>query len=44
MPSTILQNGYIDHAADPGEDNITTILQKHTIFATNKYHDLPYLI
>ena len=31
---------YIDHARDPGKDNIIIIVRKLTTSCTNKYHDL----
>ena len=37
-----LRARYVDHARDPGKDNIIIIVWKHT--AKNKYHDLPYYV
>ena len=31
---------YIDHARDPGKDNVIIIVRKLTTSCTNKYHDL----
>ena len=39
---THLRTRYVDHARDPGKDNIIIILQKHTTSANDKFHDLPY--
>ena len=39
---THLKTRYVDHARDPGKNNITIIVQKHTTPAKDKYHDLPY--
>ena len=36
-----LKTRYVDHANDPGKDNI---VQKHTTPANNKFHDLPYCV
>ena len=36
---THLRARYVDHARDPGKDNI--IVRKHTRPANDKYHDLP---
>ena len=35
---------YVDHARDPGKDNIIIIVRKHTTSAKDKYHDLPCYI
>ena len=39
-----LREPYVDHARDPGKDNVIIIAQKHTTSATNKYYDLPCYI
>ena len=41
---THFRTHYVDHARDPGKDNIIIIVQKHTRPVNNKYHDLPYYI
>ena len=41
---THLRTRYVDHARDPGKDNIIIISQKHTISANDKFHGLPYHI
>lgn len=33
---------YLDHARDPGKDNVIIIMRKHTMSTTNKYHNLSY--
>ena len=37
-----LRKLYVDHARDPGKDNIIIIAYKHTTPANDRYHDLPY--
>ena len=37
-----LRECYIDHVRDPATDSVIKIVKKHTISATNKYHDLSY--
>ena len=39
-----LRTCYVDHARDPGKDNIIIIAPKHTTSAKGKYHDLPYYV
>ena len=39
-----LRTRYVDHARDPGKDNIIIIVRKHTTSANDKYHDLPYYV
>ena len=41
---THLKTRYVDHARDPGKDNIIIIVRKHTTSANDKFHDLPYYI
>ena len=41
---TCLRKRYVDHARDPGKDNIIIIVRKHTTSANDKYHDLPYYV
>ena len=41
---THLRTRYVDHARDPGKDNIIIIVRKHTTSANDKYHDLPYYV
>ena len=41
---THLKTRYVPHAKDPGQDNIITTVQKHTIPVKDKFHDLPYYI
>ena len=41
---TRLRTRYVDHARDPGKDNIIIILRKHTKPANDKFHGLPYYI
>ena len=36
-----LKARYVDHARDPGKENIIIIVRKHTMPANNKFHDLP---
>ena len=35
---------YVDHARDPGKDNIAIVVRKHTTSTKDKYHDLPYYV
>ena len=42
--NTHLRAHYVDHARDPGKDNIIIIVRKHTTSANDKYHDLPYYL
>ena len=39
-----LRARYVDHARNPGKDNIIIIVRKHTTSANDKYHELPYHI
>ena len=39
-----LKTRYVDHARDPGKDNIIIIVRKHTGPANDKFHDLPYYV
>ena len=39
-----LRTRYVDHARDPGKDNIIIIVRKHTTSANDRYHDFPYSI
>ena len=39
-----LRTRYVDHARDPGKDNIIIIVRKHARPANDKYHDLPYFM
>ena len=39
---THLRARHVDHARDPGKDNIIIIKRKHMTSANDKYHDLPY--
>ena len=41
---THLRARYVDHARDPGKDNIIIIVRKHTASPNDKYHDLPYYV
>ena len=41
---THLRTCYVDHARDPGKDNIIIIVRKHTKPANDKFHGLPYYI
>ena len=41
---THLKTRYVDHARDPGKDNIIIIVRKHIRPANDKYHDLSYYI
>ena len=41
---THLRTCYVDHARDPGKDNIIIIARKHTKPANDKFHGLPYYI
>ena len=38
---THLKTRYVDHAKDPGKDNIIIIVRKHTTSNNDKCHDLP---
>ena len=33
---------YVDHAKEPGKDNIILIVRKHTTPTNDKFHDLSY--
>ena len=39
-----LKTRYVDHARDPGKDNIIIIVQKYKGPANDKFHDLPYYV
>ena len=39
-----LKTRYVDHARDPGKENIIIIVRKHTMPANDKFHDLPYYV
>ena len=39
-----LRTRYVDHARDPGKDNIIIIVRKDTRPANDNYQDLPYYI
>ena len=39
-----LRTRYVDHARDPGKDNIIIIVQKHATSVNDKYHELPYYV
>ena len=39
-----LRTRCVDHARDPGKDNIIIIVWKHTTSANDKCHDLPYYV
>ena len=39
-----LRTRYVDHARDPGKDNIIIIVRKHEKPANDKFHDLPYYV
>ena len=41
---TCLRTRYVDHARDPGKDNIIIIVRKHTTPANDKFHNLSYYI
>ena len=41
---THLRMRYLDHARDPGKDNIIIVIRKHTKPANDKFHDLPCYI
>ena len=41
---THLRTRYVDHARDPGKDNIIIIVRKHTRPANDKSDDLPYYV
>ena len=41
---THLRTRYVDHAKDPGKDNMIIIVRKHTTPANDKFHDLPYYV
>ena len=41
---THLRTRYVDHAKDPGKDNIIIIVRKHEKPANDKFHDLPYYV
>ena len=36
---THFRAGYVDHARDPGKDNIIIIVRKHTTSTNDKYND-----
>ena len=39
-----MKTRHVDHARDPGKDNIIVIVQKHTTPANDKFHDLPHYV
>ena len=39
-----LKTRYLDHARDPGKDNIIMIVRKHTGPANDKFPALPYYV
>ena len=39
-----LKTHYVPHAKNSGKDNITMIVQKHTTYVNDKFHDLPYYV
>ena len=39
-----LKTRYVDHARDPGKDNIIIIVRKCKGPANDKFHDLPYYV
>ena len=41
---THLKTRYVDHARNPGKDNIIIIVRKHTTSAFDKFQDLQYYI
>ena len=41
---TYFKARYVDHAKDPGKDNIIIIVRKHTISANDEYCDLRYCV
>ena len=41
---THLKTRYVLHTRNPGKDNIIIIVQKNTICANDKYHELPYYV
>ena len=41
---THLRTRYVDHARDPGKDNIIIIVRKSITFDNDKYQDLPYYV
>ena len=41
---TCLRKRYVDHARDPGKDNIIITVRKHTTSANDKNHELPYYV
>ena len=41
---TYFKARYVDHAKDPGKENIIIIVRKHTIFANDEYRDLRYCL
>ena len=42
-PSPIIDH-YVDHARDPGKDNIVIIVRKHATSTKDKHDDLPYYV
>ena len=41
---THLRTRYVDHAKDPGEDNIVMIIEKNTAPEEDEFHEYPYYI
>ena len=41
---THLKTRHVPHAKDPGKYNIIIIVRRHTTFAKDKFHNLPYYV